>query len=143
MNKNKEYESIINMRRPVSKKYRPMSLNDRAAQFSAFAALTGYGDEIKEKARYTAEKAQITEEKSRAINDKLVLLAQHEKEYPSAVITVFIKDEYKSGGRYEEKTVRVRRVDEITRLIITDKNEKIPIDSITDITGEIFKEAGL
>ena len=41
----KNYDDIINMARPISK-HKKMSLHDRAAQFSPFAALTGYDDAI-------------------------------------------------------------------------------------------------
>jgi len=37
-----QYDDIIHLSRPVSAKYIPMPLADRAAQFSPFAALTGY-----------------------------------------------------------------------------------------------------
>ncbi len=45
------YDNIINLPHHVSEKHDPMSAIDRAAQFSPFAALTGYDDEIKEAAR--------------------------------------------------------------------------------------------
>ena len=40
------YDDIIELPHHVSKRHPQMSLHDRAAQFSAFAALSGYGDEI-------------------------------------------------------------------------------------------------
>ncbi len=40
--KKDNYNDIINLLRPVSKKHPPMPLHDRAAQFAPFAALTGY-----------------------------------------------------------------------------------------------------
>lgn len=44
-NNEKKYEDIIYMKRPQSKRRR-MSMENRAAQFSAFQALTGYEDLI-------------------------------------------------------------------------------------------------
>ena len=44
-----EYDDIIDLPRPKSK-HEPMPMSDRAAQFSPFAALTGYGDAIDETA---------------------------------------------------------------------------------------------
>ena len=46
-----KYESIINMPYQKSTKRKHMSLNDRAAQFAPFAALTGYEESIKEVSR--------------------------------------------------------------------------------------------
>lgn len=40
-----KYEDIISLSRPSSKR-KKMSLNERAAQFSPFAALKGYEEEI-------------------------------------------------------------------------------------------------
>ena len=50
MEKNSEnkYADIINLPHHVSKNHPRMSVYDRAAQFAPFAALTGYGDKIKE-----------------------------------------------------------------------------------------------
>jgi hypothetical protein len=51
-----EYDDIINMPHHVSKKHKPLSMEQRAAQFAPFAALTGYGDAINETARISEEK---------------------------------------------------------------------------------------
>ena len=51
-----KYESIINMPYQKSTKRKHMSLNDRAAQFAPFAALTGYEESIKEVSRTTDKK---------------------------------------------------------------------------------------
>ena len=45
---NKDYSDILNLPHPVSEKHPRMSLYDRAAQFSPFAALTGYDAAIEE-----------------------------------------------------------------------------------------------
>ena len=129
------------MSRPVSKTHRPMSLHDRAAQFSPYAALTGYSDEISEKGRYTDDVPTLTEDAARELDEKLGIIAQNAAARPAVTVTRFIKDELKSGGRYEKSVVCVRRVDMVERILITDKNERIPIDVIVEITGEIFKNA--
>ncbi len=48
-----DFSDIMNLPHHVSAKHRQMPLADRAAQFSAFAALTGYDEEIDETARLT------------------------------------------------------------------------------------------
>ena len=45
-----EYADIIGLEHHVSRKYPQMPRENRAAQFSPFAALTGYGDLIDEAA---------------------------------------------------------------------------------------------
>ncbi len=42
----KDYSDIIDLAYPRPSRYPRMSLKERAAQFSPFAALTGYGDAI-------------------------------------------------------------------------------------------------
>lgn len=56
-----EYDDIIDLPRPKSA-HEPMPMSDRAAQFSPFAALTGYDDAIDETARLTDERIELTEE---------------------------------------------------------------------------------
>ena len=52
------YEDIINLPHHVSATRPQMSMMDRAAQFSPFAALTGYDAAIKETGRLTDEKIE-------------------------------------------------------------------------------------
>ena len=56
---NHRYDDIINLPNPTSKKHPRMSLYDRAAQFSPFAALTGHEEAIQEKARLNEFKTDI------------------------------------------------------------------------------------
>jgi len=43
-----KYDDIINLPHPTSKKHPRMAVLDRAAQFSPFAALTGYEKALEE-----------------------------------------------------------------------------------------------
>lgn len=44
-------EEMIRLPHPVSRNHKPMPISDRAAQFSPFAALTGFDEEIDEAGR--------------------------------------------------------------------------------------------
>ncbi|MCM1024927.1 MAG: hypothetical protein NC432_00690 [Roseburia sp.] len=48
---NRNYDDIIHLPHPVSKNHPQMPLEDRAAQFSPFAALTGHEAAIRETER--------------------------------------------------------------------------------------------
>ena len=62
----KQYEDIIHLPHHVSKKRAQMSLEDRAAQFSPFAALTGFEETIEETGRLTDTRIELDEmEKAR------------------------------------------------------------------------------
>ena len=50
-----EYEDILYLPHHISETHPRMSIADRAAQFSPFQALTGYGDVIRETARLISE----------------------------------------------------------------------------------------
>ena len=60
--KDDNYNDIINLPHHVSKTHPRMSLHDRAAQFSPFAALTGHEEEINESARLTEKKLELDED---------------------------------------------------------------------------------
>lgn len=53
------YDDIINLPRPEPKKR--MSMHERAAQFSPFAALTGFDEAVDETARKQQEKTTTKE----------------------------------------------------------------------------------
>ena len=52
------YEDILNLPRPVSGRHPRMPIEDRAAQFAPFSALSGYEDAIREAAKQAEESAR-------------------------------------------------------------------------------------
>ena len=62
------YADIIDKQHHVSKKHPPMSMEDRAAQFSPFAALTGYEAAVKETARLTDDREELDEDEKTRLN---------------------------------------------------------------------------
>lgn len=133
MNKSNVYEDIIHLERPVDDKHPKMSIHDRAAQFSPFAALTGHGDAINETARYVDEKLDLAEDAIISITNKLNYLQDHIKEKPQAVITYFIPDERKSGGRYVTELLTLKKIDNVTRTILFDNGMSIKFDNVFEI----------
>ena len=61
------YDDMIDLPHHVSEKHPQMPMLDRAAQFSPFAALTGYDAAIVETARQTDQKRELTEEQKQVI----------------------------------------------------------------------------
>lgn len=66
---NQQYNDIIDLPHHISTTRPRMSMLDRAAQFSPFAALTGYDAAIKETGRLTGQRIELTEE-CRAVLDR-------------------------------------------------------------------------
>ena len=127
------YEDIIYLNHYISMKHPRMSITNRAAQFAPFAALTGYGDAVKETARITDKRIEIDEGLKNVINEKLKLIEKDISNRPKVTITYFVYDNKKSGGKYKEKTGNVKKIDLIEQtLTMTDKT-KIPIREIMDI----------
>ena len=127
------YDDIIHLPRPVSKKHPPMPMSKRAAQFLPFAALTGFEGEIAEAARLTEPVPELGEDALVALDEQLALLRQRLPEQPEITVTRFVPDEKKTGGHYESQTGRVRRLDEVHRLLILTDGAKIDIDTIVEL----------
>ena len=133
-----DYDDIINLPRHVSKTHPHMSLADRAAQFSPFAALTGYEEAIKEAGRIVDEKIELSEEEKEEINRKLNYLNEHKKENIPITVTYFLMDMKKSGGSYRQITSNLKRLDEIEKTILLADNTILRIDDIRKIQSPLF-----
>ncbi len=129
------YDDIINLPHHVSAKRPRMSPQERAAQFSPFAALTGYSGEIEETARLTERRAEPDEDIKAELNAKLQSIAVRLSEKPIVSITYFRPDGRKSGGAYQSAAGAVKKIDMYGRAVIMDDNSVIPIDSIIEING--------
>ena len=115
------YDDIKHLTRPHYNDLHPMSMHDRAAQFSPFAALVGYDDAVAETARLTDSRAVLTEDEMTELNAKLNRLLDSLDEQPEISVTYFVPDEKKSGGRYAEKVGTVRIYDSYANeLVFTD-----------------------
>lgn len=135
---NHEYADIIDLPHHVSTTRPRMSMIDRAAQFSPFAALTGYDAAIKETGRLTDERIELTEDSRAALDTKQQLLVDNLASYPEVSVTYFVPDEWKAGGAYVTVTGRVKKVDKFERLLILTNGIKIPLDEILDMESELF-----
>ena len=133
-----EYRDIINLPHHVSQKRRPMGRRERAAQFSPFAALTGYDAVIAESGRLTGERIELSEDSRAVLDAKQQLLLEHLAERPEIVITYFLPDEFKEGGAYVCIKGRVKKLECIERLIIMIDGKKIPMDEVISMEGEFF-----
>ena len=116
-----------------------MSMIDRAAQFSPFAALTGYDAAVKETARLTEQQIELDEYEKAALDQRILLLQEHLKELPEVTITHFVPDERKDGGKYVSITEAVKKIDTYEKQIVLVDKSKISIENILSIEGELFR----
>ena len=115
-----------------------MPMIERAAQFSPFAALTGYDAAIKETGRLTDEKIELDEEALTALDMKYQLLMDALDDAPEVTITYFQPDERKAGGKYIMATGALKKVDDFERRITMQDGTKIPMDDILTIESDAF-----
>lgn len=134
------YEDIINLPHPISKKRKPMSQYQRAAQFSPFSALTGYDYAIYEAARITDQKIELDEDEKLNLNRKLMKILENKKQRIPVKVTYFVKDLYKSGGFYQIHEGVIKKIDEIYHRIFFEDKTKIDIDNIIDIQNVLFPD---
>lgn len=137
------YEDIVNLPRHISKVHPQATMADRAARFSPFAAISGYEDMVKEAARVTEERIDITDATKELLNEKLNMIIEFLDEEPEVTITYFEPDKKKDGGAYISITGTVKRIDEYERIVLMSDDKKIKIDEIYAIESDLFYSLGL
>ena len=148
MNENFPYSDIIDLPHHQSEGRKHMSLYDRSAQFSPYAALVGYDEIIKETARLTDALKKLPDHIRDELDRKFVLLsAMIDEGYrPEVTVTYFIPDSFKAGGSYDIFTGEVKRVDSTFRTLIFYDREHdtsgkvIDIDCIVSAESSLFDE---
>ena len=133
--KNFPYSDIINLPHHVSPTRKPMSLHDRAAQFSAFAALTGYDEDVKEAGRLTDEKLELTfnDNKTDNMDSLLRYFEENPKEDHKISVTYFVPDTKKGGGKYLTVEGLYKRIDISDMSLCLKDGTKININDIYDL----------
>lgn len=125
-----KYDDIINLSHHVSSRHPQMPMMNRAAQFSPFAALTGYDDAVRETARLTDEKIELDEYEKEELDRKIQWIGSHLDEHIPVSITYFQPDDKKVGGAYEEIVDTIRKINVYEHEILLTKGTKIPIMNI-------------
>ena len=139
------YADIIHLPHHKAKNRPHMSMYDRAAQFSPFAALTGFDGVIAETGRLTDRKIELSESEKVILDQKLTLIDDviQDKHHPEITVVYFVSDYLKEGGEYEEYTGRVRQIDPIERTVVfladngRSAGKTIRVDDIKEVHGEL------
>ena len=133
-----EYDDLIYLPHPVSRKHPPMSAMDRAAQFSPFSALTGYEAVLQEAGRLTDSRAELTEYSRDILDQKQQILLDATPAHPEITVTCFIPDRRKQGGAYGTPVRKFQdRPQPPGRLVMLDGTE-ISLDDVVDIQCDLF-----
>ena len=130
-----KYDDIIELPRHVSVRHPQRPVADRAAQFSPFAALTGYEETVKEAARRTEEKIILTPDEEEFINETLLLMQEGmaQGRRISVSVTYFMADTKKEGGSYRRVMGVLRKIDQVHRKIILEDGSQLSMENIIDL----------
>ena len=121
-----KYDDIIGLSRPESRRPK-MTMNDRAAQFAPFAALTKFGEEIRESNRKTSEEIELGDGDIEQIDEVLRGIERRIEENKAdgagnegfaIAVAYFVRDKVKPGGRVEEYIGNVKKIDRVGRKLI-------------------------
>ena len=139
-NKDKhQYDDIINLQHHVSSNREHMSILDRAAQFSPFAAVVGYDGAIKETARLTNHRIELDEAEKTILDEKLRIVQEQLNRQQEIELVFFRPDETKSGGAYITVIGTVKKIEVYEHTVVMQNGTRIPIEEIVNITGEMFQ----
>lgn len=133
------YDDIINLPHHVSATRPQMSMENRAAQFTPFKALTGYDDAIEETARLTGGRIALAEGAIAALDMKLAILADMIDSRPEIAVTYFRPDEKKNGGAYVTVAGAAKKINDVERVIVMMNGDRIAIMDILEIESELFE----
>ena len=128
-----KYDDIINLPHHVSTTRPHMPMIDRAAQFMPFRALTGYEDAVRETARLTDEKIELTEDEKAILDMRLQKLADEISSQPKVTLTYFRPDKKKTDGAYLTVTGQLKKIDDYEGALILMGGERILIEDILEI----------
>lgn len=121
-----DYDELLYLPHPVSKKHPRMAIEKRAAQFAPFAALSGHADAVEETARITEEKLELTEERKEQINRVLQSLLPGD----NILVVYFIEDEKKEGGSYQTRTGKIKKIQDY---LLLEDDIQIPLYNLFSI----------
>ncbi len=134
------YDDIIDLPRHVSRTHPQMPMEERAAQFSPFAALTGYGDVIQETARPTDARPELSESRQEEIKRRLDALAEQAAGRPRIAVTFFLQDARKKGGAIVTAAGRLERLDEAEHVLRLEDGTCVPVRDILGIEAHWTKD---
>lgn len=130
-----DYDDILHLSRPVSGRHARMSMVDRGAQFSPFAALVGYEQVLQESARLTQEETFLDESSKELLDQKLRFLADHLGQVGQVRFLCYRPDERKSGGSFLRLEGSVKKIDLYRRRVVLADGQEFAIEDIRSIDG--------
>ena len=101
--------------------------------------MTGYGAVIKETARQTVPRLELSENSQEEIKRQLDHLAEHIHEQPEVSITYFLADQKKEGGAYVTAAGTIKRLDDVEGILKLEDGTCIKIEDIIKIQSPVLE----
>lgn len=117
-----------------------MPMEDRAAQFSPFAALTGYDAAVSETARCTEERIELDPQEAERLGGRLAALIKRQREQPELSLLYFVPDARKAGGAYVRLSGRLKKITDFPRCIYLTDGSRIPIEDVVAVESPGLRE---
>ena len=138
-----KYEDIIELPHHQSKKRPQMSLYNRAAQFSSFAALQGYGDMVQDTADILLldQRAILDEDRKNILDIQMQILMESIKTHPEIKV-VYFNGTVNNLGVYSTHTGKVKKVEEYPAMIVFEDSKKILVEDIIELNVDLQAETG-
>ena len=136
---NNPYADIINLPHHVSTVHPQMSMAQRAAQFSPFAALVGYEDVVEEIRRQTDPERELNEDEKTELDRRMGVIAANLEKNPVVTVEYFVPDSHKDGGEYLFKSGVFEKISPAERVVMVG-GEVFRMDRIVGISSELFAE---
>ena len=133
-----KYDDILSLPHPTSRKHPRMSAIDRAAQFSPFAALTGYEETIEETGRLTEQPVELWEDARMELDRRQQILLDNAALSPEVTVRYFCPDSRKEGGAYVTVSGRLKSVDSVNRVLHLQNGIGIPLSVIVELDSPLF-----
>lgn len=128
-----KYDDILTLPYPFPSTRPRMNATDRAAQFSPFAALTGFEAVIEESGRLTQSAIELDDSVKAEVDRTLRQLSEQIHTQPKVTLTYFQSDARKLGGAYLTVTGNVKKIDPYEMRVILTDDTAIPISAIMQI----------
>ena len=110
-------------------------MEDRAAQFSPFAALTGFDAAIEETGRLTNRRPELLEYGNSRLDQSINQLMSVISRQPLVSVTWFVSDGRKEGGHCKTTEGHIQKIDLPRQILTMTDGRIIPLEDILRLEG--------
>ena len=100
---------------------------------SSLRLLSGHEDAIRETARLTTERIELSESRKEELNEQLVWLREHPDARERVTMTYFCPDAKKAGGAYVTVSGVVKKIDEYEKMLWMEDGTVIAIEELSAV----------